>query len=104
MVVVSWLGQKTRWQCLKRAGTERSRTMKTPLSSGRHRTADRAGPETGDLVLLRRLADAGSKDALDQLVESAAEQEDSTSCGDWRPSETRMPRTSWPRLEGETDA
>ena len=32
--------------------------------------------ETGDLELLRRLADAGSQDALDQLVESAAEQED----------------------------
>ena len=32
--------------------------------------------ESGDLDVLRRLADAGSKDALDQLVESAAEQED----------------------------
>lgn len=32
--------------------------------------------ESGDLALLRRLADAGSADALDQLVESATEQED----------------------------
>ncbi|MEU5727130.1 hypothetical protein [Micromonospora sp. NPDC047738] len=32
--------------------------------------------ETGDLGLLRHLADAGSKDALDHLVESAAEQAD----------------------------
>lgn len=32
--------------------------------------------ESGDLALLRRLADGGHTDALDQLVESAAEQED----------------------------
>jgi hypothetical protein len=32
--------------------------------------------ESGDLAELRRLADSGSRDALDQLVESAGEQGD----------------------------
>jgi hypothetical protein len=47
-----------------------------PLSQDEIAMLIEQAAETGDLDLLRRLADGGSKDALDQLVESADEQGD----------------------------
>ncbi|MEU8080323.1 hypothetical protein AB0B31_33320 [Catellatospora citrea] len=49
--------------------------MESPLSPDDVAQLIEQAAETGDLALLRRLADAGSTDALDQLVESATEQE-----------------------------
>jgi hypothetical protein len=49
--------------------------MNQPLSDDEIALLIEEAAETGDLEVLRRLAEGGSQDALDQLVECATEQE-----------------------------